>query len=382
MKKRELALIKHELLIWARETAGFSIETASKKIRINETKLTDWESGKSYPSIAQLKNLAEIYKRPLAVFYLSEVPKKFKVPHDYRKLYGTSNSSLSPQLLYEIRRAQERRSNALELYELLGEKIPSFSISALLNENHISLSKNIRQKLGVKIEEQLGWQSVYQAFNSWRRAIENQGVLVFQAQRVSKNEMRAFSIRGEKLPLIVLNTSDEITPRIFSLVHELVHLALNEEGLCSIDDADNATEIFCNRVAGDVINKEVIFFNAAKGITPQEDNIQRTANKFKVSREVILRRLLINGAITEIFYQEKRTEYLNEYKKRLKVKAKKNVIIPPSAKVITNSGRSYTSLVLRTYYQEKITACTVSNYLDINLKHLPKLEAAINVDFF
>ncbi|MCJ7563848.1 MAG: XRE family transcriptional regulator [Candidatus Aminicenantes bacterium] len=388
MKIKVMALVKPELLVWARESAGLSIELVSKKNHTNPDKIAEWESGKTPLTITQLRNLAEIYKRPLAVFYLSTPPKKFKVPHDYRKLYGDKNKSLSPQLLYEIRRAQERRSNAIELYELIGEKIPPFDLSASLDEDPAQLSKVLRSKLGIEIGEQFDWISTYQAYNKWRRAIENLGVLVFQAQRIPKNEMRAFSISEKQLPLIVLNSSDDVTPRIFSIIHELVHLVLSDEGLCDIDDTNLTTEIFCNRVAGEVLvptetlRLEKIFNDVSEGKSLHDQEILRLSNKYKVSREVILRRFLINGAITEKLYKEKRVEYLESFQKRMKIKGKKPGYAPPSVTVVANSGRSYTGLVLRTYYQEKITACTVSNYLDVKLKHLPNIEAAINMDFF
>ena len=74
------AQIHPELLVWARTTAGLTQEAVAKKVQIKPQLLQDWESGAANPSIAQLRKLGEIYKRPLAVFFLSQPPKGFD-PH-------------------------------------------------------------------------------------------------------------------------------------------------------------------------------------------------------------------------------------------------------------------------------------------------------------
>lgn len=54
-----------ELLIWARESGGFTVNEAAKKANVKPEKLSGWESGESRPTINQLRKLASIYKRPL-----------------------------------------------------------------------------------------------------------------------------------------------------------------------------------------------------------------------------------------------------------------------------------------------------------------------------
>lgn len=59
------------LITWARETAGFGITEAAAKLGVTEEQLTDWESPNSddAPSIPQLRKIATLFKRPLAVFF-------------------------------------------------------------------------------------------------------------------------------------------------------------------------------------------------------------------------------------------------------------------------------------------------------------------------
>jgi len=159
------AIINPELLIWARKAAGLSIEISAKKAQIKEEYLISWEKGQSYPSIPQLIKLSKIYKRPISVFYLAKPPKLFAALRDYRRLPNQPLPILSPQLLYEIRRANERRDIALELYELLGEKPPVIKAKINLNDNPEELSSMIRKLLVIDIEIQLRWKNISEAYN-------------------------------------------------------------------------------------------------------------------------------------------------------------------------------------------------------------------------
>lgn len=77
MARRIPALVKPALLVWARERSGLSVETAAAKMQLEVVVLRDWESGAERPSIPQVRKLGEIYKRPLAVFFLPERPQGF-----------------------------------------------------------------------------------------------------------------------------------------------------------------------------------------------------------------------------------------------------------------------------------------------------------------
>src|SRR5512135_1281568 len=105
MAKTAKALVKKELLIWARTSAGFQTveEAAAAAGKLSPAKLTKWESGETLPSVPQLRKLAAAYKRPLAVFYLDEVPQGFMALRDLRRLPGVEMRRMSPSLLLEIR---------------------------------------------------------------------------------------------------------------------------------------------------------------------------------------------------------------------------------------------------------------------------------------
>jgi DNA-binding transcriptional regulator YiaG len=68
--------------------------------------LSKWEEGEALPSIPQLRKLGEIYKRPLAVFFLSEPPPGFDPQREFRRLPGVTPQNESPELRLALHSAQ------------------------------------------------------------------------------------------------------------------------------------------------------------------------------------------------------------------------------------------------------------------------------------
>jgi len=100
------AIIKPEILVWARTSAGYrDLDEAATKVGVKPEKLAAWESGSDSPTVVQLRKVAGVYKRPIAVFYLPNVPKGVDVLHDFRTVYGGKAGEYSPALRFEIRRA-------------------------------------------------------------------------------------------------------------------------------------------------------------------------------------------------------------------------------------------------------------------------------------
>jgi transcriptional regulator with XRE-family HTH domain len=60
MANRLKAAITPALLIWARQTAGFSLAEAARRLKITEERLAAWEepNNADAPSIPQLRKLA------------------------------------------------------------------------------------------------------------------------------------------------------------------------------------------------------------------------------------------------------------------------------------------------------------------------------------
>jgi Zn-dependent peptidase ImmA (M78 family)/DNA-binding XRE family transcriptional regulator len=382
------AFIKPELLVWARESSGYTLIDAARKIGIPSDKLDAWEKGTSRPSIQQLQKIAKIYKRPLAVFYLSEPPKTFDPMRDFRRLSPYGETKKSPVLLYEIRKAYQKRDVAIEMSELLNEAVVDLDLAVDIGERPERAAQKIRNHIGLSMEAQMKAKNSNEALNLWRESIEELGVLVFQTNsrsRIPLREMRGFSISQRPYPVIVLNSSDSPNGKIFTLIHEFIHLLLNAGGICDLDDQDGhdseeqKTEFFCNMTAGAILVPQGSFFeNSMVRMADKEkywsnEELGELADKYSVSAEVILRRLLIFGKTTANFYKQKRSEYLKIEEK------KKSGFAPFHRLVVRDNGPFYTKLILNAYRQEIITASNLSDYLGTKLKHLYDIERDVSM---
>ncbi|HJX50443.1 hypothetical protein A3K73_00290 [Candidatus Pacearchaeota archaeon RBG_13_36_9] len=76
--------IKPEILKWAINGAGFKNEEISKKISGKESIVDEWLSGKAKPTLKQLEKLAFYVRRPIASFFLPNVPEEKPLPKDFR----------------------------------------------------------------------------------------------------------------------------------------------------------------------------------------------------------------------------------------------------------------------------------------------------------
>lgn len=388
--QRVSEVLKPALMRWARETAGLTPEQAAKKIGVKPTRLAEWEAGSLRPTVAQLRKAAQVYKRPLAVFFLPAPPTQPTPLHDFRRLPADAPDTLSPELLLEMRRARRRRSVALELLLDFDRLVPELPLRAALDDDPEEIATRARTWLEVSIDEQTRWTGDYDPLNAWLTVFEAQGVLVFQSGEVSLEEMRGFSLNERRLPVIVLNAKDAPRGRVFTLMHEFTHLLLSQGGVCDplrvrrqARTPDERVEVFCNRVGGAIlVPSEALLGHplVAPVRGPREwgdGTLQRLADQFAVSREVILRRLLILGRATDDFYERKREEYLAQYRALAAQPREREGFAPLFRVVVRDNGREYTRLVLEAFDQERITPADVSDYLGVRLKHLEDIAGAV-----
>jgi Zn-dependent peptidase ImmA (M78 family)/DNA-binding XRE family transcriptional regulator len=385
-----IALPNPDLLVWARESMGLDHESVASRLKIESEAVQSWELGSEKPSLAQLRRLADIYKRPLAVFYLPERPRDFQPLKDFRRgASGTQAHRLSPNLMLAVRMAQDRREWALELYETIGGKPPRSDGILGRTDGVEDAAAKLRRVIGMRFEAQTKWRLDYEALRNWRMAIEAAGMLTFQASNVETKEVRGFSISEKPLPVVVANVKDAPRGRIFTFLHEVVHVMLSESGICDISDdrhrnsPDAQVELFCNQVAGAALFplEEFLSTNIVrshrKGDPKWTDfELQELSRKFGGSREAALVRLLGLHLTTWEYYLARRDEFYMKYQE---AQEKTTGFAAPHTVAISNAGPTFTRLVLEGLNRNKITASDFSDYLQIRVKHLPEVRQEISL---
>jgi Zn-dependent peptidase ImmA (M78 family) len=371
------ALVKPDLLVWARKSTGLTVEAVANKLKVKAERIAQWEAGMKRPSISQLRKAAVVYRRPLAVFFLPEPPADFQTPRDFRRVTGEA-PPLSRNLGYEFRFASERREIALELADTIGEETTPFDLQATLDEDPSAVAERLRAHLGVTLDEQLEASDQYHALRIWKQAVERVGVLVFETDKVAVEEARGFSVSDANLPLIVLNGSDSTTGRVFTIGHELAHLVTRTAGVCEyIRNRADVTETFCNRVAAALLmpGQALLAEQAAARRTKVDfDALEALAKRYWVSQEAMLIRLAELDRLPRAAVDDGLRTIRDRYSKP---KKKQTGGLPQHYKVLKSNGLAFTNLVLAAYRSDAITLVDVARTLEMQIKTLPKLQSAV-----
>ena len=388
------AIIKPELLTWTRNRAKVTVADAAKAANVEAADIEQWEAGGDAPSLSQLRCLAAKYHFPLAVFYLPKPPADFAPLRDFRRLPDAQGGNLSANLAFHIRAAYERRELALELHEDLRDTVSGFTLKATVADDPEAVGQSIRTFLDVDTAAQKKAASQGRAFDFWRRKLEEHGILVFVISgphySVELEEMRGFALAKDVLPVIVVNGKDYSQGgKCYTLFHELTHIMLGESAISNGTDFNSTseeqrTERFCDAVAAAALMPRglVLTFpdTRAAGVrTWNDDQLRTIAKAIGVSREALLLRLVALNRATWVFYKAQRARFQDEYRQAAIEKAlaeKKALPIKRSIMLMSWNGRGYTRLVLRSYYDQRITLNDVSSYLGAKVKHIPALERA------
>jgi Zn-dependent peptidase ImmA (M78 family) len=383
------APVETSVLRWARESCGLSALAAARKLGLADDRVEAWEAGTALPTIAQLRKAAEVYKRSLAVFFLSAPPEGFDTLRDFRRLDGTASGQWSPELHEEFRRAHTQRDFALELADTEEREIPdTWRIPVSADDSDAEIAVRIRAAL-VEVGPlpiPPAAPSPYEHLNAWVSAIEASGVLVLATRggKVAVEEMRGMSLYFDVVPVIVLNGSDYPRPRLFSLLHEFAHLVLQTEGLCDVitDDrpptTDRSLEARCNAIAAAVLmpaaevraRPEV----AARIDIPASwdyDTLRPVAAQFGVSAEAFLRRLSTLGLVPVDLYRQRRAEFIAAHDDEADRTRASGGDWYRSA--VRNLGKAYVRAVTDAHRRRVIDSNTAAIYLDAKVSQIPRL---------
>jgi Zn-dependent peptidase ImmA (M78 family)/DNA-binding XRE family transcriptional regulator len=365
------------VLKWARETMCKTLDDVARRLDLGKATVEAWETGEKHPTLKQLRELSVFLKRPFAAFFLPTAPQESPMPADFRTLPADSKKPFTEKTLLALRRARRLQSLSRELASDLSDR-SSFEIETFtLADDVRSLADQIRERLGVSVERQFEWKDEAEALSEWKRAAESCGVLVLELP-FPISEGRAFSLTDDDYPVIVLNSGDSLNGRIFSLFHEFGHLLLGQDGICDFSEEGKAIEQFTNRFAGEFLVPRPallrqLVVQSHIGEEWEDDELQALGRQFKVSREVILRRMLITGSTTRTFYEKKRAEWEASHR-QIKPSGGRRV---PARQCLRKNGIVFTARVLESAARDIITYRDVSDYLSIGLKHLPAVEALL-----
>lgn len=289
-----VAYIKPEVLRWARESIGYSLEQAAAKIRMPADKLerAERDSEELHLTLRQAERAAKAYERKLSDLFRPEPPTEAPLEAQFRRLPGAPPLPWPPEMRALSRRIRDRQEAAVELLDLVGEEPTWPTVEVPTARNPAAAADSMRKLLGISLKEQRSWRdrAGYTPLREWIDAVESLGVLVMQDGSLEVKQMRGFASVHELVPAVVTNTKDDPRARAFTILHELGHLLA----------AGARNEDWCNTFAAQILMPAVPFTEAVEA-TPIETpaDVDRLALDFGVSSlaaAVRLRRLGLNDA--------------------------------------------------------------------------------------
>lgn len=297
---RQEAHITGSVLTWAIDESGLTRDEVADKLNVAVSDIESWESETTRPSRGNLTNLAKSLHRPSAVFYLPEPPLNYSLDPAFRKSPGLGQHKLSSKELLQIREASRLQGILSWIQQDAGEPtvaLPHFDKSDNPEEAAIA----IRDIIEVSIEEQLEWKSAAKALSSWRKSLEELGVIALQLS-LGRTGIRGFAIWDDFAPIVAASSSYHTTARIYTLFHEVGHLILRSSSPChnfqSPSEPGINPERWCERFSAAFLMPAPRFKSLAEkhGITKinQASDIQdvsKLASIFKVSKRAASLRL-------------------------------------------------------------------------------------------
>lgn len=323
--------VNPDILRWARETAGLTLEEAAQKVDLASTKhasaaerMAALEAGAVEPSRPLLLRMAKQYRRPLIAFYLPSPPRKGERGQDFRVLpadHDERDEVLLDALLRDVRTRQGLVRAALEDED---DPQPLSFVGSLHVDRGVGPAvETLRTALTLGLEEFRSTSDPEEAFRLLRERAEELGVYVVllgnlgsHHTALSLETFRGFAIADPIAPFVVLNDQDSRAAWSFSLIHELTHIWLGQTGV-SGGAPDRGIERFCNEVASEFLlptNELVRRFTAAPPIAQDIDRwIGELASTAKVSRTMIAYRLRSQDLITVAQFESLRRQYRDQW---------------------------------------------------------------------
>lgn len=300
--------IRPELLIWACERAGAAEAALREKYPVAE-----WTRGDKKPTLKQLDAFARAARVPMGYLFLPAPPEEKLPIRDLRTVGSQGIARPSPDLLEVVYLCQRRQEWYREYAEQHGEQPRDFVGSARLTKPATDVAAEMRRLIDFTTDARRPCYDKAEAMRLFIDRTEDAGILVMISGVVKNitrrpldpNEFRGFALADRLAPLVFINGADSKAAQIFTLAHELAHLWLGESALsnASLDSRANSDiEKWCNSVAAEFLVPLAEI--TRMGTSNVLNRLDGYAKIFKVSKLVILRRLLDASLITPRQFSE------------------------------------------------------------------------------
>lgn len=307
------------IINWIAEQRNTEPKSLAKQLA--PKKIEQFLSGSINKSIAE--KLAKLADIPFGYLFLSKPPiiNNPKIP-DLRQTVGAE--PLSKDFIDVLKDIERKVSWYKEFLIESGNEKPLKFVNKFPYSSDLSYYK-VAQDISETIDFSIKSGSVKISRISYYKELsarfENIGILIFKNSVVGNNntrklnaeEFRGFALIDQLSPAIFINSADNPQAQLFTLLHEVAHIWIGQNGVSSWNQ-DRNVEAFCNKVAAEFLMPEELFIKEWDKYNGCQ--IEEIANIFKVSKLAIIVKavqlnLLPQEAIVEARNQLKNNQQEN-----------------------------------------------------------------------
>lgn len=370
--------INPAIISWARERLGLSVDDLAAEMGKATEEVQAWENGEQGIPYSALDALAYRHLRiPMAVFFFPEPPEIEDPVTKFRRLPEFELARLSADTRSKI-------DLAVAFQDSLAILVPDLSLELLgdveiLSGNLAAAAASVRKACGITLRDQQRFKGARDAFKAWRNGLERAGVFTFKDSFKDKF-ISGFSLTDDQYPVIMINNSNSFTRQIFTLMHELGHLLCGVNGISDVDESfvpqmsmrSRKIETRCNQFAAEMLLPEASFLKDIAGIDEDWiDLVSAIADRYCVSREVVLRRLLDFDLITSDTYSELAAAWNNEYLRNKDDASGGNYYLTK----LSYLGEGFTRAAFTALDRGRLDTTSLAMHLNVKARNLGKLHA-------
>jgi Zn-dependent peptidase ImmA (M78 family)/DNA-binding XRE family transcriptional regulator len=379
------ALITPTIITWAMVRDQKTSEQVARELSVTPDKFAAWQKGTLKPTLNQAQEMAKKLKIPFGYLFLNRPPTETLPLPDLRTIKSRKYTHPSPDfidVIYDALRKQEWYHDQVK-----NEERPPINFIGRFNDQSPFevIAQDIRDTLSINVYQRpktTSWEAflkflIYKA--------EEKGILVLRSGIVESNthrqlrvqEFRGFVISDKLAPLVFINNNDYKTAQIFTLIHELAHLWIDQSGILNPNyrllQQQNNIERICDNIAAEVLVPGVDFhlrWDESKSI---DENISDLAMIYRVSAFVILRRAYSLDKINRTIFQAKYEALLHSVKPR-------NVVDDGGyfySLVLSRNSRIFTKTLIRALGPGIVSPIEAARLLNVRVASLNNIEGYI-----
>jgi Zn-dependent peptidase ImmA (M78 family)/transcriptional regulator with XRE-family HTH domain len=390
-----MARVNPAILLWARETAGLTLQQAASKVGLGDTRkgaaadrLAAMERGEEEPSRPTLLRMVGAYRRPLLTFYLPAPPSRAERGEDFRTLPDDRRADSAAAVDALLRDVRARQDGVRSILDEEGAQALRFVAAIDINAGAEKAATFLAEAIGFSLERFRGERGVEAAFAYLRRAVEGAGVFVLLIGNLGSHQsaietdvFRGIALADPIAPFIIINDQDAKSAWSFTLLHELAHLAIGASGI-SGGPAEGRIERFCNQVASLILmpDADLRTFDAAVAQEPELPALQRAITEFangrNLSRPAVAYRLHLVGILQRPVWESVSAAFRDEYlQDRARQKEQAKGSNGPDYYVVRRHriGAPLLDLVRRTLEEGNITPTRAAKILGVKARSVGTL---------